>query len=213
MASPRALSPTVHVLSTSPRKLTVPSPRSPTLTRPSSPLSPRNDAFRPIDKMDFSGPAPPRPSPMQSQLSQQLGRSTQQRRRFEGRVESNLKLPALPRFHPAKYPSACSSLSGSPRSDQNIPSGPVSPGLQQRVYTEAQRNRYQYQREVLHGFVGCDVIVDPGSVRLAPLGSPGLPMTPLMLDESVDEYIGPSPKTAQSATSEPNSAQESKQRP
>lgn len=125
--------------------------------------------------------------------------------------KSNLQLPALPRFHPAKYPSACSSLSGTPRSEQNMPCGPVSPGLQQRVYTEAQRSRYQYQREVMHGFIGRGT--EPASVRLAPLGSPGLPMTPLMLDEPQDGYIGASHSSSQLATDESKGAAESDHQP
>lgn len=193
MASPKALSPTVHAFSTSPHahpRLNFPSPRSSpgpvSLNRPSSPLSPRSDTG--FHAMDLSSPTSPRQRQAQSQLSQQLRQTTQQRRR----IESNLQLPVLPRYHPANYPSACLSLNGTPRPDQGTPSGPISPGLQQRVYKQAQQNRYNFKREVLHGFVarGLD---DPESVRLTPLGSPGLPMTPLTLDEPAEGYLSTKP--------------------
>ncbi|KAI9835090.1 MAG: hypothetical protein M1819_002642 [Sarea resinae] len=94
-----------------------------------------------------------------------------------------LKLPALPRFHPANYQSPSSSSATTPASGLNSPQG------QLRQYpSDAQRQLQSYQRDIFSqasrasrdstGQMG----IKPTSPKLQPLGSPG-PVTPLMLEE------------------------------
>jgi hypothetical protein len=96
---------------------------------------------------------------------------------------SELRLPGLPRFHPANFPSSHSSLSATPGSGINSPQQPMSPRSQQRQFSEAQRQLYAYQLELLaaagKGFL--TPAAKPTSPRLAPCGSPG-PVTPLELE-------------------------------
>ncbi|KAF2397735.1 hypothetical protein EJ06DRAFT_465555, partial [Trichodelitschia bisporula] len=92
---------------------------------------------------------------------------------------SGLGLPALPRFHPANFPSSHSSLATTPAAPNNgTPAPPMSPGSHQRQY-------HAYRREIL-GYR--HVSSKPSSPRLLPTaGSPG-PMTPLDLGQEQEGY-------------------------
>lgn len=103
---------------------------------------------------------------------------------------ASLKLPSLPRFHPANFPSqgsgSSSSFATTPSSGGNSPQPPVSPRSQQRQYSDAQRQLYAYQRELLATggrLPSRPIATRPISPRLIPAGSPG-PVTPLELEEA-----------------------------
>ncbi|KIW00262.1 uncharacterized protein PV09_08152 [Verruconis gallopava] len=111
----------------------------------------------------------------------------------------SLRLPGLPRFHPANFPSAYSSLQATPTSGMNSPQPPVSPRSQQRQYNEAQRALLSYQRDfyaqqlaltqanTTHKRQGSNGCTKPASPRLMPMNdSPG-PVTPLELE--ADGYL------------------------
>ncbi|KAF2140635.1 uncharacterized protein K452DRAFT_230126 [Aplosporella prunicola CBS 121167] len=112
-----------------------------------------------------------------------------------GSNTSSLKLPSLPRFHPANFPSQSSSAAQTPSTNPNSPQPPPSPYAQQRQYSEAQRQLYLYQRELLataarnmHASSTGGATVRPVSPRLNPLGSPG-PVTPLELEGQGDYLV------------------------
>ena len=166
-ASTRALSPGRSSLPRSPLPR-MPSPRSSPAIRPSSPLSPGYKGSQ------FDTLQPPSPRNMHSHHRTSAGNSG---RRINN---ASLNLPSLPRFHPANYPSANSSLQATP--DAPSPNGPVSPRAHQRMLSDAQKQLYLYQREMVSvaqraGSPG----EKPASPRLVPLGSPG-PVTPLELE-------------------------------
>ncbi|KAF2102649.1 hypothetical protein NA57DRAFT_52208 [Rhizodiscina lignyota] len=119
----------------------------------------------------------------------------------------SLKLPSLPRFHPANFPSQSSSFASTPASGVNSPQPPMSPRSQQRQYSDAQRQLYVYQRELLANAGKIPSRPAPTSrpisPRLAPAGSPG-PVTPLEL-ENEGGYLmagGHSPGTNEQAQRE-----------
>ena len=96
--------------------------------------------------------------------------------------ENSPQLPNLPRFHPANFPSSQSSLAVAPSSSINSPQPPMSPRSQQRQISEAQKQLYAYQREVLSRPVSWQsTLIKPASPRLAPCASPGA-VTPLELE-------------------------------
>jgi len=143
----------------------MPSPRASPAMRPTSPLS----GYK--SNSHFENFRPPSPRGLQPRSGSSL------------RPPGNLKLPPLPRFHPANFPSAYSSM-------QNTPDGmsPSQPPASPRSY--AQRNdlrqqMYVSQREMMSAALR---VSSPGqnsrpiSPRLAPIGSPG-PVTPLELEE------------------------------
>ncbi|EKG20813.1 hypothetical protein MPH_01874 [Macrophomina phaseolina MS6] len=102
---------------------------------------------------------------------------------------SNLKLPSLPRFHPANFPSPNSSTANTPNTNPNSPQPPPSPRSQQKQYSEAQRQLYIYQRELLANATrNMATGTKPVSPRLNPLGSPG-PVTPLELEGQQGDYL------------------------
>jgi len=104
---------------------------------------------------------------------------------------SALRLPTLPRFHPANFPSQHSSSVNTPDAGgAGSPQPPPSPRTQQKQYSDAQRQLYLYQRELLaNASRGSRTAPGPKptSPRLIPLGSPG-PVTPLEL-EGHDGYL------------------------
>ena len=146
----------------------MPSPRSSPAIRPQSPLSPRYDTGR------FETLQPPSPRQMH-------GRSvgSSQRRANTG----SLKLPSLPRYHPANFPSANSSLQTTPDAgNMGSPQPPMSPRAHQKVINDAQKHLFLYQRELVSVARAQSPQLDnPRSPRLAPMGSPG-PVTPLELE-------------------------------
>ncbi|KAH9826023.1 hypothetical protein Tdes44962_MAKER03806 [Teratosphaeria destructans] len=150
----------------------MPSPRTSPAMRPQSPLSPGYKASAHFDTLQL-------PSPRTGQ-----GRPGNSARRSQNH---SLKLPQLPRFHPANFPSAHSSLQHTP--DGVSPQPPVSPRAHQRVMSDAQRQLYAYQRDILSAARATSPsgAGKPTSPKLAPLGSPG-PVTPLEL-EGEDGYL------------------------
>lgn len=95
---------------------------------------------------------------------------------------TSLKLPALPRYHPANFPSGHSSVQTTPDTTSlGSPQAPLSPRAHQRVVSDAQKHLLAYQREMISRAQSPGGIDKPMSPRLEPLGSPG-PVTPLELE-------------------------------
>ncbi|KAF1985157.1 hypothetical protein K402DRAFT_300358, partial [Aulographum hederae CBS 113979] len=114
-------------------------------------------------------------------------------------MNNNLKLPSLPRFHPANFPSQHSSMATTPTSGGASPQPPMSPRTQQRQHSEAQMQLYSHQREILAAAVRASARTKPPSPQLMPLaGSPG-PVTPLELEGQSGGYFmtGTTPGTSQ----------------
>jgi hypothetical protein len=125
-------------------------------------------------------------SPKLESHPQSQSRLRQQRQPSSG-AGGPLRLPGLPRYHPANFPSASSSMVSTPASGINSPQGPMSPRSQQRQYSEAQRQLMNYQRESFTHKRTTSLTQKPTSPRLMPLaGSPG-PVTPLELE--ADNYL------------------------
>lgn len=149
----------------------MPSPRSSPSIRPASPLSPRFETSR-YDML----------------LQPPNARSIQRGNVRAGRSgNTSLRLPALPRFHPANFPSSHSSSQTTP-DDEGAARVPLSPRTHQRMFSQAQKQLLIYQREaVAMARVTSPLGEKPLSPRLVPLGSPG-PVTPLEL-EAETEYL------------------------
>ncbi|OCL06791.1 hypothetical protein AOQ84DRAFT_296346 [Glonium stellatum] len=114
---------------------------------------------------------------------------------------ASLRLPSLPRFHPANFPSQHSTPATTPATGPNSPQPPVSPRTQQKQYSEAQRQLYLYQRELISSASRSGRGVPgqkPTSPRLIPMGSPG-PVTPLEL-EGQDGYLMAGVSASESAS-------------
>lgn len=144
----------------------MPSPRSSPAMRPTSPLSPRYEPSR------FETLQPPSPRAMHSRQGNGSRRANTQ----------SLKLPSLPRFHPANYPSAHSSMQATP--EEGTANPPVSPRAHQRVISDAQKHLLMYHHQSVASAARSNGKPEdkPVSPRLAPLGSPG-PVTPLELEQ------------------------------
>jgi hypothetical protein len=103
---------------------------------------------------------------------------------------ASLKLPSLPRFHPANFPSSQHSSAGNtPGTGVTSPQGPLSsPRPHSRQHSDLQRQLHAYQRGLIASAMRTSpatsprAAAKPDSPRLEPLGSPG-PVTPLMLEE------------------------------
>lgn len=95
---------------------------------------------------------------------------------------TSLKLPSLPRYHPANFPSNHSSVQSTPDTTSlGSPQAPLSPRAHQRVVSDAQKHLLAYQREMISRAQTPGGMEKPVSPRLQPLGSPG-PVTPLELE-------------------------------
>lgn len=142
----------------------MPSPRTSPAMRPTSPLSP---GYKTSGHFDTLAPPQQRPPHSRSNSNQQQ----------QQRGSRSLRLPSLPRFHPANFPSANSSLQTTPdgNSHSSSPQPPMSPRAYQRIYNDAQKQLFFNQREMFSS------AGKPTSPRLQPLGSPG-PVTPLELE-------------------------------
>ena len=168
---------------------TMPSPRASPALRPTSPLSPRFDTTSRYESLQPTSPRGLHPR----------SAATGPQMRHHNSPASTLKLPGLPRFHPANFPSSqSSSVANTPGTGSNSghpsPNPPVSPIAQQRLYSEAQKQLLLHHRETLAAqaaVVAASASAPvrptssryekPLSPRLAPLGSPG-PVTPLELE-------------------------------
>ncbi|KAF2239230.1 hypothetical protein EV356DRAFT_528506 [Viridothelium virens] len=115
---------------------------------------------------------------------------------------ASIKLPSLPPFHPANFPSAQHSSAGNtPSSGVTSSQPPVSPRQQQRQYNDIQKQLQAYQRDIIATAMrrspvasSCGVSAKPDSPKLEPLGSPG-PVTPLILEEQ-GGYIASAARSA-----------------
>lgn len=98
-----------------------------------------------------------------------------------------LRLPSLPRFHPANYESpALESTANTPRASR--------PAAHGRQYSDAQQQILKYQRDIVTNATRAARLTlspkateSPRVPRLNPMGSPG-PVTPLAL-ESEGDYL------------------------
>ena len=167
--SPSSLSRLLSNSSTSHQNM---SPRTSDRSMPSisSPLSPRSEA------MAIPSQTRRRPGPVSRQSSNAPG---------------HLRLPSLPRFHPANFASSQnSSNAGTPITGPNSPNTPSSPRTAHNRQYEAQRQMYAYQQQLLANtsrqIRGPDSM-KPTSPRLEPLASPGA-VTPLELGAG-DGYL------------------------
>ncbi|KAH9867007.1 hypothetical protein IAQ61_007598 [Plenodomus lingam] len=138
----------------------------------------------------ISSPLSPRTQPLDIPSQARRRPALNTRQSSNSGPAAHLRLPSLPRFHPANYASSQnSSHTATPVTGPNSPQMPVSPrGGNNRQY-EVQRQMYLYQQQLLantrhpqgtgHG---------PTSPRLAPLASPGA-VTPLELEHETDGYL------------------------
>jgi hypothetical protein len=181
-----------HITKTAPSRGLSPSRPAPSsqmaAPRPQSPLSPRYDNGR------FEMLQPPSPRAIHSR-----SQGNSQRRANTG----SLKLPSLPRYHPANYPSANSSLQTTPDAgNMGSPQPPMSPRSHQKVINDAQKHLFLYQRELLNAArsQSPNQVDRPVSPRLAPMGSPG-PVTPLELEGEEGYLIAGARSAGQEAVS------------
>lgn len=127
-----------------------------------------------------SGAQPYTPTSPLSPTSPNHGFSSSNRQK-DRRPAQNLNLSGLPRFHPANFPSKDSS----PASVSHRPSHSITSQPRPGRGSDAQQRFQQYQRDLV-GNTG--KYAKPSPPRLAPMMSPGEPMTPLML-EGHGDYI------------------------
>nr|POE48993.1 hypothetical protein CFP56_32145 [Quercus suber] len=155
--------------------------------RPSSPLSPGYKTQR-FDSLQL---------PSARNIHSRTGVS--QRRLPNG----PMRLPSLPRFHPANYPSAQSSAQVTPDGAGHSPTTPLSPRSHQHMYSEAQRQLFMHQREMVSTANRDHFSHQPGKPagpRLAPMGSPG-PVTPLELEGEESYLVAGARSTAKQTSS------------
>ncbi|KAF2867670.1 hypothetical protein BDV95DRAFT_502244 [Massariosphaeria phaeospora] len=117
--------------------------------------------------------------------SQARRRAPLNARQMSSGATGHMRLPSLPRFHPANFTSPTSSVQVTPATGPNSPQSPLSPRTHQRQYSDAQRQMYFYQRELLADASRQvrGAVAKPTSPRLIPLASPGA-VTPLELEGS-----------------------------
>ncbi|KAL1592732.1 hypothetical protein SLS60_011148 [Paraconiothyrium brasiliense] len=95
---------------------------------------------------------------------------------------ASLRLPSLPRFHPANFASQGSSAAGTPVTNPNSPQPPLSPRAHQKHYSDVQRQMYSYQQQLMANAARqARGNTKPSSPKLTPLDSPG-PVTPMELE-------------------------------
>jgi hypothetical protein len=168
-------------------------PTSPSLSRVifRSDTSHQNMSPRTADRSmpSISSPLSPRSQPLDipSQVRRRPGMNVRQSN--NNGPAAHLRLPSLPRFHPANYASSqSSSQANTPNAGPDSPYSPTSPRSGNRQY-EVQRQMYLYQQQLLtntsrhHRGMG-----KPTSPRLEPLASPGA-VTPLELEGDMGGYL------------------------
>ncbi|KAL9104203.1 MAG: hypothetical protein Q9163_000803 [Psora crenata] len=124
----------------------------------------------------------------------------------EKRLQPNLNLGGLPKFHPLNFPNSDSNTPLSPRSARAV----SSQSRNNRLGSEPKQKLHHRQRNVIdnaprtaHSTPPQGTTVSPDSPRLAPRRSPAGPVTPMMLEApSQGDYImagsGLSPSNAAS---------------
>ncbi|KAF1939699.1 hypothetical protein EJ02DRAFT_351686 [Clathrospora elynae] len=105
--------------------------------------------------------------------------------------DAHLRLPSLPRFHPANFASSqSSSHAATPVTGPDDPQSPASPRSGNNRQYEVQRQMYLYQQQLLAN-TSRQVRgggQKPTSPRLEPLASPGA-VTPLELEDDAGDYL------------------------
>jgi hypothetical protein len=175
-------------------------PTSPSLSRAifRSDTSHQNMSPRTADRNmpSISSPLSPRSRPLDipSQARRRPGMNARQSSNTG--PAAHLRLPSLPRFHPANYASSqSSSLANTPNAGPDSPYSPASPRSSNRQY-EVQRQMYLYQQQLIsntsrqHRGMG-----KPTSPRLGPLASPGA-VTPLELEDDAGGEYSPGRATS-----------------
>ncbi|KAL1581625.1 hypothetical protein WHR41_09695, partial [Cladosporium halotolerans] len=145
----------------------MPSPRSSPARHSKFPLSPNYETAR-LDTMQ-----PPSPRAVRHGTNRNQRSANKQ----------STKLPTLPRFHPANFPSAHSIVHSTPSAGASSAQVSISDHSHQRTYSGAQKQLYQ--REKTAAVTRSPREDTPASPRLVPLSSPG-PVTPLELEQSED---------------------------
>ncbi|CAG5164923.1 uncharacterized protein ALTATR162_LOCUS6724 [Alternaria atra] len=138
----------------------------------------------------ISSPLSPRSQPLDIPSQARRRPALNPRQPSNNGPAAHLRLPSLPRFHPANYASSQgSSQANTPVAGPDSPNSPASPRSSNRQY-EVQRQMYLYQQQLLanttrqHRGFG----PKPTSPRLEPLASPGV-VTPLELEEDAGGYL------------------------
>ncbi|QIW96258.1 hypothetical protein AMS68_001776 [Peltaster fructicola] len=151
----------------------MPSARTSPSMRPASPLSSRYE-----------------PSRFESLLQPPSPRSVANRSMPSGRrTNTSLRLPTLPRFHPANFPSPQGSFQNTP-DEEGSARAPLSPRTHQRMYSEAQKQLLMYHRDAVAAARATSPLREkPLSPRLLPMGSPGLPVHTHLELEGEQEYF------------------------
>ena len=135
---------------------------------------------------------PPSPlAPTMSNRSLNTEQESGPRPRNPHRPPHGLNLSNLPRFQPPNLPNTDSNISSASRNtfrNLSSQSRPYRPG------SDAQQKLQQYQRDYVANLKRTanpsqSFISTPESPRLAPLGSPGGPMTPLLLEAQSDYLL------------------------
>ncbi|KAF2028814.1 hypothetical protein EK21DRAFT_68935 [Setomelanomma holmii] len=131
-----------------------------------------------------SSPLSPRSEPLA--IPSQARRRPEMNSRQSSNAPGHLRLPSLPRFHPANFASQNSSQAATPVTGPNSPNTPSSPRSASNRQYEVQRQMYAYQQQLLANTSRPGRgpgSVKPTSPRLAPLASPGA-VTPLELGDA-----------------------------
>lgn len=153
-------------------------------------MSPRQSDRRPSKMPSTASPLSPRLESLAIPTQARRRPAPHHRQPSGGTSSASLRLPSLPRFHPANFESRQSSAAGTPATGPNSPQPPLSPRTQQRQYSDAQKQLYfSYQQQLVAASrtTKPQQGPKPTSPRLIPMGSPG-PVTPLEL-EGADGYL------------------------
>ncbi|KAH7092143.1 hypothetical protein FB567DRAFT_588449 [Paraphoma chrysanthemicola] len=136
-----------------------------------------------------SSPLSPRSEPLA--IPSQARRRPEMNSRQSSTAPGHLRLPSLPRFHPANFASSQnSSQAATPVTGPNSPNTPSSPRSSSNRQYEVQRQMYAYQQQILANTnrqARGPTSAKPTSPRLVPLASPGA-VTPLELG-AADSYL------------------------
>ncbi|KAH3913307.1 hypothetical protein HBH56_101400 [Parastagonospora nodorum] len=141
----------------------------------------------------ISSPLSPRTEPLAipSQARRRPNLNSRQSSNAPTSASGHLRLPSLPRFHPANFASSQNSSQAiTPVTGPNSPNTPSSPQNARSRQYEVQRQMYAYQQQLLantNGQVRAPTSAKPTSPRLEPLASPGA-VTPLELG-GADGYL------------------------
>ncbi|KAF1849423.1 uncharacterized protein K460DRAFT_277120 [Cucurbitaria berberidis CBS 394.84] len=139
----------------------------------------------------ISSPLSPRTQPLDIPSQARRRPALSARQSTNTGPAAHLRLPSLPRFHPANFASSQnSSQAATPVTGPNSPQAPVSPRPGNNRQYEVQKQMYLYQQQLLANtnrqVRGPNA--KPTSPRLAPLASPGA-VTPLELEEAAGGYL------------------------